>query len=149
AMWAMAVLALAGCIWLGRWRRSPHKCFDFLGLGLVTLYARLWHGCFYFRPSTIPAIGPAILITNHTSSADAALLAGAINRPVGFLLAREYYNIPVIRRLFEYIGCVAVVRNGRDVSGLRAALRRVQEGRVLAIFPEGGLSNAGRRRMRP
>ena len=47
------------------------------------------------------------------------------------------------------MGCVPVSRNGRDAVAARTAIRRLQEGRVICIFPEGGLSNAGRPRLRP
>ena len=51
-------------------------------------------------------------------------------------------------RLFEHMACVPVSRRGRDISAARLALRRLSAGRILGIFPEGGLSNAGRRRVR-
>jgi 1-acyl-sn-glycerol-3-phosphate acyltransferase len=80
---------------------------------------------------------------------DPAFLQAACPRAISFLLAQEYYEIGHFRPLFEYTRCVPVARNGRDVRAVRTAVRRLSEGRVLCIFPEGGLSNAGRNGLRP
>ena len=65
-------------------------------------------------------------------------------RVLSFLIAEEYCAFPYLGRLVHYMGCVPVRRDSCDVAAARAGLRRLSEGRVLCIFPEGGLSNAGR-----
>jgi 1-acyl-sn-glycerol-3-phosphate acyltransferase len=147
-MWAVLVGAVAGAVLLAKWRRSSHPLGDYLGLAVVYGYARLWHRCTCAGPRPIPPRGPVIVIANHTCSADPAFLSAGCPRPLGFLVAREYYKMALQARFFEYIGCVPVRRNGRDALAVRVALRRLREGRVLCLFPEGGLSNAGRPRLR-
>jgi 1-acyl-sn-glycerol-3-phosphate acyltransferase len=46
----------------------------------------------------------------------------------------------------DHFHCVPVTRDGRDVIALRQALRRLEEGRAVCLFPEGNLSgvNDGR-----
>lgn len=129
------------------WRAGRPMLIDYVGLGIVYLYARLWHR-WSARGPRLPASGPALLLANHTCSADPAFLQAGCPRPLSFVIAREYYGLPVLRRLLAYIGCVPVTRNGRDATGVRVALRRLAEGRMLCIFPEGGLNHAGRRGLR-
>jgi 1-acyl-sn-glycerol-3-phosphate acyltransferase len=148
-MGVLAACAVVVAVMLWRWRRSGQVLVHYLGLGLVYLYARLWHRWSANGPARVPAGGPAILVSNHTCSADPAFLTAGCRRPLSFVIAREYYNIGLLRPLFDYIGCVPVARNGRDAVGVRVALRRLDEGRILCIFPEGGLSHAGRRGIRP
>jgi len=148
-MGILAACAVVAAVILWQWRRSGQVLVHYLGLGLVYLYARLWHRWSANGPARVPARGPAILVSNHTCSADPAFLTAGCARPLSFVIAREYYNIGLLRPLFDYIGCVPVARNGRDAVGVRVALRRLEEGRVLCIFPEGGLSHAGRRGIRP
>jgi 1-acyl-sn-glycerol-3-phosphate acyltransferase len=148
-MWTFPVLAVALSFLFLQWRRSGRKLHDFLGHGLIYLYARIWHGCCHSGPAPIPKSGPAILYTNHTCSADPAFLDSGCNRALSFILGKEYYNIPWLRWLFDYLGCVPANRNGWDVVAARQALRRLKDGRVLCFFPEGSLSNAGRNRLRP
>jgi 1-acyl-sn-glycerol-3-phosphate acyltransferase len=138
---------VAGAV-LGRWRRSGQPLWPFLGSGLVHIYARLWHGWTSNRPAPLPPEGPAILVANHTCSADPAFLAVGSRRLLSFLIAKEYYKIPLLKPLFDYLHCVPVTRNGEDTAAVRLALRRLSEQRVVCIFPEGGLSNAGRPRPR-
>src|SRR5262249_31705550 len=46
----------------------------------------------------------------------------------------------------EAIGCIPVNRDGRDFGATRAAIRALQQGRVLPIFPEGHIvPESGRR----
>jgi 1-acyl-sn-glycerol-3-phosphate acyltransferase len=67
---------------------------------------------------------------------------------MSFMIAEEYFDIPGASWLFRYMHCIPVSRTGRDVKSVRIALRRLQAGRILCLFPEGSLSGAGRGRMR-
>jgi 1-acyl-sn-glycerol-3-phosphate acyltransferase len=90
----------------------------------------------------LPATGPAILIENHPSQADPAFLIATCKRPPCFLHAREYYDVPLLRRLFERVGSIPVTRGSHDISAIRLALRHLQEGSILGIFPKGDLTAA-------
>jgi 1-acyl-sn-glycerol-3-phosphate acyltransferase len=143
-MWFVAcALVLAGGA-LVRWRSSGQSFGIFIVSLLVYVYARLWHRLAIDGPGSIPDHGPAIVVANHTCGADSAFLTAASPRPLSFLIADEYGNIPLLRRLLEAIACVPVRRNGRDVTAVRLSLRRLQHGRAVCVFPEGGLSRAGR-----
>jgi 1-acyl-sn-glycerol-3-phosphate acyltransferase len=149
AMWALIVagLVLAGV--LVRWRRSGLGALDYFGVGVIRAYARLWHRWSSSGPPLLPPGGGAIVVANHTAATDPAFVAAGCGRAPSFLIAREYYEIPLFRPLFEQMECVPVARQGYDICALRLALRRLREGRLVCIFPEGGLSNAGRFRPRP
>jgi 1-acyl-sn-glycerol-3-phosphate acyltransferase len=67
---------------------------------------------------------------------------------MSFMIAEEYFDIPGASWLFRYMHCIPVSRTGRDIKSVRIALRRLQAGRILCLFPEGSLSGAGRGRMR-
>jgi 1-acyl-sn-glycerol-3-phosphate acyltransferase len=147
-MWAILV---CGCVAFGlgiRWRGSGLGLWEFLGSGLVYLYARCWHRCDCAVPAGLPPEGPAIVIANHTCSADPAFLTAACRRRLRFIVGVEYYRIPVLGRVFDALDCLPVTRNGRDVRAPRAALRKLGAGHVLCLFPEAGLGNAGRTRPR-
>jgi 1-acyl-sn-glycerol-3-phosphate acyltransferase len=141
------VLFLALLSW--RWGRSSRPWLEAFGLDFARVYARLW-----FRwsgpPSPLPASGPALVVANHTCSADPAFLLANAPRLFGFLTSREHYQAHwLIRWLLDYLGCVPVQRQGREVAGVRQALRRLQAGHILGIFPEGDLSGVVRGRWRP
>ncbi len=113
------------------------------------LFARLWHRCAPRPRAALPAFGPAVLIANHPSHADPAFLLASSNRLLHFLQAREYHNVRFMSRFFDCVGCVPVARHGREVRGIRRALRLLARGEVVALFPEGDVRRAGRGRLAP
>ena len=75
------------------------------------------------------------------------LLQAKSRRLLGFMVAREYYEMPSIRWICRYVGCIAVNRDGRDFAAIRTAMRALEAGRVLPIFPEGHIVPASGRRL--
>ena len=134
-------------VW-ARWRRSGEDFDEFFVSRLFAVYARLWHGCSVHGGLRQPLGQGALVVANHTCSADPALLQVGCSRTLSFLVAAPFYANTPFRWLFDLFHCVPVRRNGRDVAATRTALRRLKEGRILCIFPEGNLSNYGRSRLR-
>jgi processive 1,2-diacylglycerol beta-glucosyltransferase len=120
------------------WRAS-RDWFDLLEVEALHLFARVWHDC-ADGAGALPPTGPAIIVANHPSHSDPAFLVAAGLRPLCFLHAGEYFDVPVLRNLFGRAGCIPVRRDGRDAAAVRAALRRLDEGRAVCVFPEGDLS---------
>jgi len=117
-----------------------------LAATINTLYCVIWHQLTTEEIAPLPAIGPAILISNHTCGIDHLLLQAASRRVLGFMVAREYYEWAWVNWLARIIGCIPVNRDGRDFAATRAALRAIKDGRVLPIFPEGHIvPTSGRR----
>lgn len=129
----------------------PREIHGFLRIVAVLnrLYCRLWHRFKCIGPAPLPAVGPAVLICNHTCGVDHMLLQASCSRLLGFMIAREYYNHKSIHWICRYIGCIPVDRDGRDFSATRAALRALAQGRVLPIFPEGRIVPESGRRLDP
>jgi len=121
-------------------RPSNRTWFDGFELTMMRFFARLWHRCSSTGPDPLPAAGPAIIIANHPSHADPAFLLASCRRPICFLQARECYEVFLLRWLFDRVGCIPVARDGQDIAAVRQALRCLQEGKVLGIFPEGDLT---------
>lgn len=98
---------------------------------------------------TIPEHGPAIIVSNHTSPVDPTLVwyrhFSAFKRPrirvIGFMMAKEYYKIPgPVGWICRAMESIPVERSGRDMGPIREALRRLEEGHLLGLFPEGRLN---------
>jgi 1-acyl-sn-glycerol-3-phosphate acyltransferase len=101
------------------------------------LYARLYHNVEVLAPPQIPKQGPAILVCNHTSGLDPELIQSCCGRVITWMMAREYYELPVLRFIFDTVGVIPVSRGGRDTAATRAAMRALADGKVLGVFPEG------------
>lgn len=148
-MWVLLVCGLCGAAMLCNWWRSGQPFFDYLEQRTLYGFTRVWHRCSMPGPNTLPRTGPAILIANHSSHADPGFLIASSPRKLHFLQARECYEVFLLRRLFRLAGCIPIARDGHDVTGLRLALRRLAEGVVVCIFPEGEVCPAGRGRLAP
>lgn len=85
----------------------------------------------------LPEKGGCILACNHVSGLDPLVLIAAARRPLRFMIAREEYERFGLQWLFRGVGCIPVERSGRPELALREALRKLQAGEVLAIFPHG------------
>ena len=143
-----ALALAAGVAWMvgsGR-RRFPGESATFAVLWHLN---RLWTG-FWYRlrrvgPCTVPATGPVILTANHGSTADPLMLyATCPHRGMGFMIAREYAHLPVLRYVIGTVRCIPVKRDGHDTAATMAAIRRLREGRMLGIFIEGRIPKLGK-----
>ena len=97
--------------------------------------------------AAIPKTGPLIVAANHASSADPVLitsfLSQAIDRPLNWLGKRELLEWPPAGWAFRIAAIHPVDREAADLEAFRSAMRILQEGQVLAIFPEGTRSPDG------
>jgi 1-acyl-sn-glycerol-3-phosphate acyltransferase len=104
--------------------------------GLNRLFCRHYHRL-PLVSLPLPLAGPALVVSNHVSGLDPLLLLASSPRPLRFLIAREEYERPLLRWLFRSIGCIPVDRGTRPEQALRAALRALLAGEVVALFPHG------------
>lgn len=107
-------------------------------------FARIRHEGF----DRLPATGPLILAPNHISNADGvavgAWLTPALRRRIHWLGKREMFRFPPIAAMLRYGGVHRLDRGAADVEAFRLALRVLEAGGVLLVFPEGTRSPDGR-----
>ncbi len=95
----------------------------------------------------IPAEGAAILVCNHVSFVDAVLLMAASPRPIRFIMDHRIFAVPVLGWLFRLGKAIPIAPQREDPKVYEAAFeqaRRVlDEGDLLGLFPEGGITKDG------
>ncbi|MSQ59411.1 MAG: MFS transporter [Betaproteobacteria bacterium] len=95
----------------------------------------------------IPEEGPALLVCNHVSFADAMVLAAAVHRPVRFVMDHKIYNVPVLNFLFRAAKVIPIAPAKVDPVLLERAFEEVDRelatGEIVCIFPEGKLTADG------
>lgn len=104
--------------------------------GLNRLFCRTLHHLDP-EPLHLPESGPALVACNHLSGLDPLLLLAASPRPLRFLIAAEEYHRFGLRWLYRAVGCIPVERSGRPERAFREALKVLQAGEVVALFPHG------------
>jgi cytidylate kinase len=97
--------------------------------------------------ASLPRTGPLIVAGNHASSADpvliGAFLNGILGRPLNWLGKRELVEYPLTGWAFRRAGIHPVDRDAADLEAFRTAMRILEAGHVLAVFPEGTRSRDG------
>jgi 1-acyl-sn-glycerol-3-phosphate acyltransferase len=104
--------------------------------------SQVYHNLEVLRPCPIPETGPAIVVCNHISGLDPALIQSTTPRLITWMMAKEFYELRSLNWIFRSIGAIPVARGGRDMAATRAALRTLEAGGVLGIFPEGRIENS-------
>ena len=95
----------------------------------------------------IPDEGAAVVVCNHVSFVDALLLAGAVRRPMRFVMYYKIYNLPVLNFIFRTAGAVPIGARHEDERIYAQAFERISQylqcGELVCIFPEGKLTSDG------
>ncbi len=100
------------------------------------------------RRCPFPDDGAAIIIANHRGPADPALVWSNLHlksnkrriRAINFLMAKEIYEVKAMNWMYRALQSVPVDRNGQDMVAVREALKRLKQGELVGIFPEGGIN---------
>jgi acyl-[acyl-carrier-protein]-phospholipid O-acyltransferase / long-chain-fatty-acid--[acyl-carrier-protein] ligase len=88
-----------------------------------------------------PASGPRLIIANHTSWLDAALLSAFLPEPPIFAVDHQIARLPWIKPFLRWTTAYAI-DPGHPLS-LKTLCASVERGQAVAIFPEGRLTTTG------
>lgn len=85
----------------------------------------------------VPRNGPLIVVSNHLSMVDPPLLSASVPRRIVFMAKGElFYSWG--RGFVRAFGAFPVHRGTLDREAIRQAMRVLENGQVLGMFPEGG-----------
>lgn len=117
---------------------------DWVGRTLMRCFTRVrTSGLEHARGLT----GPVIVACNHASNADGVLVASWITPVIGrrlYLLGKqEALEWPLVGTGLRWNAVLGIRRGAADLEAFRAAKHVLDEGHVLAVFPEGTRSPDG------
>lgn len=111
--------------------------YRFLQRGL-RLLLKLYHRFDVEGLDRVPDGGPFLLVGNHISYLDPFYIAAILPERVSFMAKEESFSHPLAKWFLNQVGAFPVNREKVDIGSLRMALARLEEGKVVGIFPEGG-----------
>lgn len=109
----------------------------------------LTHSVYQIRvvgEENLPERGGALLVCNHVSYADPSLILASTKRHIRFLVFRNIYNIFFLKPLCKIMKAIPVSLNDSPkeiMKSLSEARKAVEEGHIVCIFAEGGLTRTG------
>jgi 1-acyl-sn-glycerol-3-phosphate acyltransferase len=93
----------------------------------------------------IPARGPLILAFNHVNFLDGPIAFSHLEtHPLIALVKTENWRNPLFGLLFDLWGSIPIRRGEADLNAIQKALFALNEGKILAIAPEGTRSGNGK-----
>jgi len=105
--------------------------------GISRMGASLWFDLKAHGVQHVPRTGGALLICNHQSFMDPVFVGVLLPRQISFIAKSQLFETPGLGWLIPKLNTFPVRRGEADVSAIKEALRRVHEGHVLTMFPEG------------
>ena len=91
----------------------------------------------------VPPEGGVVVVANHLSAIDPALVGAMSPRPLVFMAKAELLEIPIAGELIQFAGAFPVRRGESDRDAVRRARALVHEGRALGMFVEGTRQRLG------
>ncbi len=128
----------AGWFVSGRFHIASDEVLYHLGRFMVRLCAPFLFKLDVSCQTPLPK-GPKIIAPNHPSTTDPFLITGLIPEPTSILIDDRLFKVPVFGRYLEQVSHVPVDQyKGREA--FKAARQLLEDGRNVAIFPEGSVS---------
>ena len=110
----------------------------------VWLGARVYFGVHFEGVEHIARTGPLIIAPNHVTYADPVLVSIPVRRRVYYMAWGALFGVPGLSWLIRRLHAFPVEIESTDPKATREAVRLLQAGQAVMIFPEGGRSPDGR-----
>lgn len=104
------------------------------GLSWPFLHLQIWRA-----PGTIEPAGAAVVVANHISHFDPLFLAIAFERTIDWMTTAEFYDNRLVGAWLRSVNTFPVDRSRPDRRALRTGVERLRAGRLVGVFPEGGI----------
>lgn len=130
------------CGWLAR---TPRPGAPLIGLvyRLTQIHVHWVHRLTVRGAEHVPPgqVGSLIVVCNHTSGIDASLVQSACEFEIRWMMAKDMM-LEKHAWVWEMLRIIPVDRASvRDTGSAREAIRHVQSGGVVGVFPEGGIES--------
>lgn len=117
--------------------------FELFFRTLISLILRLTFKIDVIGIENVPTEGKCILAANHVGRLDATLVYHLTNRRDIILTpAEKYSQVAFFRWAAKSLNAIFLDRFNPDIGTLRAMIKRLQNGELLAIAPEGTRSKS-------
>lgn len=91
----------------------------------------------------VPKTGPVLLLANHCSFLDPPLVGAAVTRQVSQMARKTLFDNKILKELITSLDAFPVESKGFSREGLMTMIGKIEQGKVVSMFPEGERSHDG------
>jgi 1-acyl-sn-glycerol-3-phosphate acyltransferase len=88
--------------------------------------------------------GGFLLAANHISHFDPFIISAVVRRKIDWMAMAEFFPVPILGLFLRAVDAFPAERDRADLQTIRSAIQRLKAGRIVGIFPEGGIRNGAR-----
>lgn len=83
--------------------------------------------------------GGFLLASNHISHFDPLIISSVVRRKIDWMAMAEFFPMPIVGLFLRAVDAFPAERDRADRKTIRTAINRLQKGRIVGVFPEGGI----------
>ena len=91
------------------------------------------------RPDNVDQPGGFLLASNHISHFDPFIISSVVRRKIDWMAMAEFFPLPIVGMFLRVVDAFPAARDRADRKTIRTAIERLRSGRVVGVFPEGGI----------
>jgi 1-acyl-sn-glycerol-3-phosphate acyltransferase len=122
---------------------SLHSLFHSLANRAASLLMKLLFGYAarvrVLRRKNTNRNGAFLLAANHISHFDPFIISSVVERKIDWMALAEFFPYPLLGHFLRAVDAFPVDRNRAERATIRTAIERLKAGRIVGVFPEGGI----------
>ena len=119
------------------------KIFHSIANRAASLSAKLLFGCVahirVLRRENAEGTGGFLLASNHISHFDPVIISSVVHRKIDWMAMAEFFPLPIVGLFLRAVDAFPAARDRADRKTIRTAIERLKNGRIVGVFPEGGI----------
>jgi 1-acyl-sn-glycerol-3-phosphate acyltransferase len=88
--------------------------------------------------------GGFLLASNHISHFDPLIISSVVRRKIDWMAMAEFFPVPGLGHFLRAVDAFPAARDRADRKTIRTAIERLKDGRIVGVFPEGGIRDGAR-----
>jgi 1-acyl-sn-glycerol-3-phosphate acyltransferase len=89
-------------------------------------------------------VGGFLLASNHISHFDPFIISSVVRRKIDWMAMAEFFPLPLLGFFLRAVDAFPAERDRADRKTIRTAIERLKDGRIVGLFPEGGIRDGAR-----
>src|SRR5215472_6392420 len=88
--------------------------------------------------------GGFLLASNHISHFDPFIISSVVRRKIDWMAMAEFFPMPIAGLFLRAVDAFPAERDRADRKTIRTTIERLKNGRIVGVFPEGGIRDGAR-----